>query len=282
MNLKNRINADTLLSIFRKHFVLLGLWKPYEKSNLNQLLYTIFGGIFLFTFVVVYSFTMVASIFSITKIEELANRLYMSSTEFALFTKIIPIFFFNHNLQKIHFSIKNFVLESPAEERLVKKRINLFALVMVMYYAMPFMAATGGNIGTILSKERKLTYSGVYPGFDWQNDKKDYWIVFGYQWIGILITGVMDVMVDLYYCFAIYFISIEFEVLGNRLSSIQQIDSNKITKMLLLKHFKKVDDIRYLIDLVNNSIKWSYFSQIMLSSIVIFATTSELARVCSV
>lgn len=66
-----------------------------------------------------------------------------------------------------------------------------------------------------------LVFKGYYPSFDWENNRKDYWSIYAYQYIGLIITANMNVVIDSYSCFVMHILSAQINIFGHRLSRTQ-------------------------------------------------------------
>lgn len=272
------MNANKIFGFLCTFLRSAGLWKPYNKSQFIQRIYTVYGGFFLL-FTIAYTIPLAASIFLVDSVNDIPSRLFMSSTKLAMINKLIPIVLYNESIQQIRTLIDGFAIKTFSEHRLAGIRFNVFAKIMYIFFAMPHISISVWNIATVLSDQQRLTFDGWYPGFDWENNSRDYWIIYFYQYIGISVTGCVNITIDLFYCFAMYAISVEFEILGNRLSLIRSENSPIVTKKHIIEHIKTLIDIRHLTDIVKGLLNTSYFSQVVFSAIVIFATTEEMAKV---
>lgn len=274
----NTMNATKVFSFLCGFFTAAGLWKPYHKSKFVQHIYSCHSAFFLL-FTIVYTIPLASSIFLATDAQDLSNRLFISSTKIAMINKLIPIILYNKSFQRMKQLINDFQVKSRAEERLVGQRIDKFATIMYIFAVMPHSAISVWNIATILSEERRLTFIGWYPGFDWENDDHTYWTLFWYQYIGITITAIVNISIDLFYCFVMYATSVEFEILGQRLSLIEDRTSVCANKEHLIEHIRTLKNIQDLVDIINSKMSVSYFTQVISSAIVIFATIQDLAAV---
>lgn len=100
-----------------------------------------------------------------------------------------------------------------------------------------------------------------------------------FLFIGITITGNLNVSIDSFFCFSMYLISAEFEILGNRLKAIQTKPQIGSIKLELVKHVKIYHDITEIIQEMKNNLALTYFTQLILSGIVVCSCTTGLAKV---
>lgn len=222
---------------------------------------------------------MVANLYFLTDFSDLTYRLFMSSTKVAFTMKVLNHFFNNKSIQKIRKMHKEFEILSPHEDESIQKLITIFGIILFLYYLLSNMTITLWNISTLYADEKVLAFSGWYPGFDWEHNQRDYWIIFIYQYIGITITGNLNVSIDSFFCFSMYLISAEFEILGNRLKEIQTKPQIGSIKLEFVKHVKIYNDIIEIIHEMKNNLALTYFTQLILSGIVVCSCTTGLAKV---
>lgn len=274
----NELYTKKLYNFLSKLLSLYGFWLPFDRSKFVRLLLRIYGG-FLYIFLIIFTFFLLASIFINTENDKLTKRLFMSGTKFAMTAKMLPLYFLNRKVQQIRYSIESFQLQSMAEERKVEKYVNRVAIIIYICHSLPQIAIIAWNAEALLAPERKLAYSGWYPGVNWQTNDQQYHYVLAYQFIVISVTGLINIACDSYFGFAMYMISIEFEFLGERLIAMQEISTATKTKQQLVESIKTLQDIRQISEDVKDTLAWSYFVQVIMSSIVIGSTVQELARV---
>lgn len=259
-----------------------GLWKPFEKPKWLQNIYSIYSVVLLTVFSAIYTAAMVMNIFLMTDDSDLSNRLFMSLTEVACAIKIYNFFVNNRVWQEILSEIESFRIKSPNEEQILQKRFYVFRILSNLYIWNAQLSLNALTVVTLLSGGTNLLFSGWYPGFDWKNNRRDFWIVFVYQYVGVIITAAVNVCIDSYYCFAMHILSAQANIIGYRMSSIEfdkekdsiwEVRKNLIEQMTMHQHqdtiFGKIEE----------NVRWAYFSQILLSSIVICASIREFADV---
>lgn len=263
-----------------------GLWKPLNKSNSRKIVYSIYSIVFLSIFSMIYSVLMVSGIFLLTDFSDLTNRLYMSLTEAALALKVVNFFFHNRDWQKCLSEIKEFRVKSIEEEQIMQKYARIFYIVVSIYFFLPNCAIHALGQTPLFSEELKLIFPGWYPGFDWENNRHDYWYIYAYQYVGIIITCNLNLAIDSYYCFLMHTISSQIEIFGRRLSLIRIEQNQNMTKVNRLNLIKQIDthqQINATFDLIQENLQWAYFCQVLLSGVVICAIAKELSRViCSI
>lgn len=278
-----KLNTDRVTKYFRATFFIGGLWKPLQQSQIIQFLYNVFSVINLFTIAILFTVSLVVNLVFNMSSSRLTDRLVMSAEEVAFCCKAINIFINNANCQKIRESLNDFTFLSASEERPIRKKMDAFMKAMFVYWLITNFAIISWNVNVIMMGSQKLVFSGWYPGFDWENNRFDYWTVFTYQFISLTLTANVNVICDLYYAFAMYVNSLKLQVLGERLSSMQLDRANakslQLMEETLIGHIKTYQKIGNAINILAQDLKWAYFSQVLLSTLVICAGTNEIAKV---
>lgn len=281
MNHRRDLDTDRVTNYFDKILFLTGLWRPFHESKPIRWLYNIYGVTVIFIFSIVYTFALTVSFIMNLNSPGFTRRMFMTVEELAFAFKVMSIFINNANCQRIRATLNDFELISIAEEHLLQKKINSFRKAMIIYWFMPNISIIAWHLNVLFSGSKTLVFDVWYPGFDWQNNRCDYWIIFMHQCFGLIYTANLNVITDMYYVFAMYVNGIKLEILGNRLSTIQYDGDTmmKLTKNILLINLRNYVQIKDAIEVLKKDLKWAYFAQVLLSSIVICGCTSELAKV---
>lgn len=274
-----KLNTDRVTKYFYTAFFLTGIWRPFRASRPIRLLYDIFGVTCIFVFSIFFACSLLVNLMMNLKAPGLTNRLFITVQVLSFTYKVTNIFINNANCQKIRETLNNFLLYSSAEEDLLRKKIDSFWNAMIAYWLIPNFTVIAWQLNTTLMGSQTLIFDAWYPGFDWQNNRHDYWIVSMHQFISSVITSNLNGVTDMYYAFAMYVNGMKLEVLGNRLSSIQRAGSLKSIEETLIIHMRTFQEIKDAIEVLKKDLKWAYFSQVLLSSIVLCGCTRELAKV---
>lgn len=260
-----------------------GLWKPYEKSIWLQTVYSTYSVVFLTTFVMIYTAAMVINIFVPSEADDsLANRLFLSLTEAALLVKVINFFFNNRDWQRIFDEIDEFRTNASKEEIIIQFRTRIFLILTLAYLCSVHLSVYASVMIPLLDGGKNLPFSGWYPGFEWKYNQRDYWIVYIYQSFGSFITANLNVGIDAYYYFVILILSAQVNIYGNRLRSLQfdeMKDSIEKSRFKLIQQLHTHQRLNSTFDLIQRNLQWTYFAQILMSSIVICSVITELAEV---
>lgn len=211
--------------------------------------------------------------------QAVSSRLPMTVAQMAIVTKLIPIFFSNHRLQMIKENIESIYLLSVDEERFADIHFRFYRKVIVTLSILPQLTIFFWGISSISGADRRLIYDAWLPGFDCENSDRDYWIVEIYQFAASVVASNYDIIIDLYYSFAMYAISVELTLLGERYSLMQRIHSFKFAKQLLIDHVRTMWHIRSSINDIRSCIGESYIMQVVMSVLCICSSINEMARV---
>lgn len=277
-----RVFTERISTFLCRMLLIFGLWKPFKKPNWLQNTYSLYSVVFLTIFSIMYAASMVVNIFLLTDFSELSNRLFMSLTEAALAIKVINFFLNNHEWQLILSELDDFRTKCARDEQVLWSRIRIFSIAMNSFFINVQICVHASGIFPLVTGTKDLLYSGWYPGFDWENNRRDYWLIYGYQYIGIFITGNLNVAIDAYYWFVIHILSAQYNIVGHRIESIQfdeTKDSIAKVRLDLMQQMEAHQSLNSKLRLIQRNIQWAYFAQILLSSVVICSITRELAEV---
>ena len=197
-------------------FFIFGLWWPKKRL---ATLYQVFGLIFQTVFSFLYTMFMLINLVMLTDMNKLANSMYMPLTELALFFKIANFFYRNRLMQGLLQTVNEFVLESDDEIELVKRKITGFFRVLIYYFICVNWAGLNADVSALAAKDPQLPFPAWYP-VDWSHNRRDYWIAFTYQAIGMIISSNLNITIELFPIFMLFIISVKIDILGMRLQKL--------------------------------------------------------------
>lgn len=209
------INTDKVTNIQLFCFRVLGLWPRADSGYL----YSIYGISFLFIFSLAYTVFMVINLFVLDDMSQMTDTLYMSLTEVALFVKIVNFFMRSKAMQTMLSTVHNFQLACAEEEQLVRKRLTFFLGVSIYYYSCANSAIVTSVAVALTTKEIRLPFNGWYP-LDWKQGNANYWLVFVYQTVGMIVTANANITIELFPMILMYMASVKVEILGLRMCRI--------------------------------------------------------------
>lgn len=260
-----------------------GLWKP-NGHGVVPFLYRAYSVCFIFVFSVMYTTFMCANLYFLRDISQLTEMLFMSMTELALVLKIINFYVNNYKLKHMVQYITEFQMENGEEEAIMRSRLQFLIRQTVIYYILANISMDTSAANAAISAHDKIIYSAYYPGIDWQHDNTSYWAVFAYQYFGMLFTCNINLAIDSYFCIVMYLLGGQIAILGNRISNVGSDDEGKrrtpITqRSQLIKHVKMHNDILAFIENLQDCLWWSFFGQLVLSTIAVGTVVNGILRV---
>lgn len=143
----------------------------------------------------------------------------MALTELALFIKIANFFIRARGMQSLLHTMRSFKLDSIEEDQLISKRLAFFKKIATYYYACANLAICTSVLTAILSSELKLPFYGWYI-LEWRNNRQNYWCIFAYQIIGMIITANVNITIELFPMLLMYMASVQIEILGRRMKVV--------------------------------------------------------------
>lgn len=279
LNEPSGLHIKSVSGFLCKILWMMGLWKPFQKETWLRNIYSSYSILMLSIFSILYTTLMVINIFFLTEISDLTDRIYISLTETALAIKIINFFFHNREWQESLTEIEEFRLKSLQEVDILRPRFRMNHILVYAYFLVVNIAIQGLAAISVISGGKNLIFSGWYPGFDWENNRRDFWIIFTYQYIGLTITANLNVTIDSYYSFVMHILSAQINIFGNRLSSMQLYKGLNDIRLILIQQMRTHQQLNTTFTLIQRNLQWAYFSQVLLSSIVICSVTQGVAQV---
>lgn len=273
-------NPDDILKQALLPFQIFGLWTPKSGSIL---IYRLRGIAFLI-FTNSVTFFILVHLFMLEDYSQLSSALWGILPAVCQCIKCVYIFSYNSELQQLIDPIRQFQLKSIEESLLVKNRMSL-----IYKFAVSFIVTSVGGSSlkewtAPMNTEPTLPYYAWLPFWDWKNSRRDYWLAWSYQTIGINAIVIMILSTEILFGFMLYVVSIQLEIIGNRLRNIghslgEMTNADEATKTLL--HCIKIH-IRTLEfkEKIQNYMNFPYVCHLMASGILISAIVNDLVMVC--
>lgn len=213
MSSGERIGSSRLTRYFCTCFRVFGLWFDSKYATQLNRVYTVAVCVFY----LVYLTCLMTYLFFTIDLEDTVNAMYMAMTILSLFVKIINLVAKNRQIRQCIKQVEDFELYNVEERRLYHKRHTHFARLMIYYYTVCYITGTASGINAVF--QGTLPFRGSYP-CDWRQGGACYWSVYAYQMIGIMLCIQLNVTLEQFACFVMYEISIQLEIVGNRLEGI--------------------------------------------------------------
>lgn len=278
-----QLNLGYLITFLKWILKIGGLWKP-KVNGIWSRLYIVYSVCFIFTFSVMYTAFMCANLYFLRDISQSTEMLFMSMMELALVLKIINFHLNNSKLQLMLHRMREFQMENESEQSIMRSRLTFLTRQTIIYYIFANMSLNTSATNAAISDSDTLIYSAYYPGIDWRHNTVDYWYTFAYQYFGMIFTTYINLAIDSYFCIMMYLLSGQIIILGNRLSNVGTSDGMKRKtaiqqRLLLIKHIQTHNEIVEFIQNIENCLWWSFFGQLVLSTIAIGSVVNEILRV---
>lgn len=204
------VGPSTLTRYFTTCFRVFGLWYGPSHSFWLHDIHCAFVCMFYF----VYLLGLTTYFLFAESLEDYVNAMYMSLTILSLFVKIINFVAQNANINRSLDRVHSFVLNNDEERRLYKERHRTFARPMIYYYTVCYITALASAVNAAF--QSALPFRGSYP-CNWHMDRSCYWMVFSYQTVGIMLCVHLNVALEQFTCFMMFEISVQLQILGERL-----------------------------------------------------------------
>lgn len=209
-------------------FCIIGLWRPKWISNNIYKYYSI---IMIFVFSFLLTLTMLINLILLKDKEQLTDSMYMTLTELALFLKICNFHGHNRSIQSLLISVQNFQLETPQEIEIYQNKARFYFQILLMDFMFTNLSHVMIQLRALLSSEYIQPFPAWYP-FDSGFSIRRYWLIYVHQLIGMTLTSNLNVSIELYPNFMLYMVSVQMEILCNRLRNIghrsRKIGCNKV------------------------------------------------------
>lgn len=260
-----------------------GIWKPHGNGIFSHL-YKVYSWWFIFTFSIMFTAFMCANLYFLRDISQLTDMLSMSMTELALVLKIINFYVNNARMQLMLKRMQQFRMETRNDEAIMHTRLVFLQRTTMIFYIFMYISMHSSTMNAAVSGNEKLIYSAYYPGIDWKHNNVSYWFLFGYQYIGMLLTAQINLAIDTYFCIMMYLVSGQIVILGNHLSNMGT--GNKWTgkstfeqRSMLIKNVKIHNRIMEFIENLQYCLWWSFSGQLCLSAVAVGSVATEMLRV---
>lgn len=236
---------NSLIIMFR----LMGLW-PTGKFSIC---YRFYGFLILSTCSFLFTATMMIQLVAFTAMDQLTETMYMALTEFVLCMKIINFYLRIRSMKQLLDSINQFKIKSSAEQQLFDKRLKMMYMFIVADYGCTNTAHFLTQVKTLLAPIRTIAFPAWHP-FGWENNTRNYWLIFVFQFIAMVITSNIQVVIEMYPNLMLCMITTQFEILSMRLRNLGYFRKNlknveNLTHSLTAKERLQVsEDLKHCIE----------------------------------
>lgn len=197
----------------------MGLWPSHHTSTSSWLLYTIYTLVFQATFTFAYVLFKCINFVYMTDLAIITRAMFITLTELSLVIKIVNFYARHRTMQGCLSILEKIELKNTTEDTIASGRISF---IQKIFWAFLLTANTTGvfsYLSPVLVDETMLPYPGWYP-LDWMHDRRDYWLVYIYQVLGMFFQIQALVVIEVYFIYLMVVVSVQLEVLANRMERI--------------------------------------------------------------
>lgn len=202
----------------------MGLW-PSVASELSKLSrfswlsYTMYTIIFQTVFTFAYVGFKCINFIYITDLTIVTRALFITLTELSLAIKIVNFYLRFNTMKQFLQSVREIQLIDDAEEAIFMKRLAFLKKIIVAFLITANMTGVFSYLSPVLVAEPMLPYPGWYP-LDWMTSRRNYWIVYVYQVLGMFFQIQALVIIEVYFIYLMVVVSTQIELLSKRLHGI--------------------------------------------------------------
>lgn len=154
-----------------------------------------------------------------TEVDDLAENAYMTLTELALSVKIVNFFLRSRSMQTHLRTVKHFQLCSHIEREYFSKRAKFVLHLLLIDTVLTNTAHLFIQLKTLVATERMLAFPAWQP-LEWETNSRNYWLIFVYQLIAMIITSNIQVVIQQYPTLLFCMVSTQMEILCMRLRNM--------------------------------------------------------------
>ncbi|KNC33150.1 putative odorant receptor 94a [Lucilia cuprina] len=263
--------ARVLLTILR--FVGLWPWKiEYKNNNQKQIKSKIQ---LLQCFIIhvpatlLFCLLMWVEAFTSPDLDEAGNVLYMSLALSVYIVKFLNIRILSKKatsfIQALEYN-SLYDLLTPEEVNMWSKNQTSFRNVVIIFTSGSVFSGVFAFVGVLFDNEYRLGFPYWLP-FEWRNPER-YWYAYSFNVVGILVSCLSNVSLDMLGCYMIFHIGLLYKLLGMRYSSIRSIEEiEAITE--LRKLFVMHSSIKRMTNECEILISFYVLAQIIFSALII-------------
>lgn len=150
---------------------------------------------------------------------EVIRAVYMFIMISALLLKATTFIYFNKRIRCLMQELENFELHNENERKLVDEKLRFFLKPLIMFLLVTSFCAGLFAIKSIIKIKTELPCPCFHP-LDWKDDTLKFWLAWTHIFFAIQLSIATNVGVQLFYSYLMFFISVLMEVLGLRLSNL--------------------------------------------------------------
>lgn len=241
-------------------------------NNINR--FNIIGFSYHFFFTFAYISMMCYFGFTEADFEEKVISLNMTLTEISLFYKVLNMVLKRNDFYRILEYLNMFKSQNDEEKNMILMYAKKMRKVFYYYAFITYFCILLNMWVTLYNDDIYLPFKSWYP-FDLINNTNFFWILYFYQFFGILTHASLNVFNDVFIMFLMGTIGIQLDILGLRLKKLK-INSKDGSLLSVMQDYDKIIRLcKHFQSLMSSTI----FIQIYLSSGVLCMSTYHLSMV---
>ncbi|XP_014094554.2 odorant receptor 94a [Bactrocera oleae] len=206
----------------------IGLWQWTRDSHLPyfEKLEHAYRIILHIPFTFIFITLMFTAVLLSQDLEEISSVLHILLTELALVVKILYFWRQGNTAWRYMDELANepmYALRQQSESTKWQSAQRSFAIVAYTYILCSVAAVVFACIGGIMTPTDVYVLPvNIYVPFEWHHPHK-YWYAWTYITLGILLTCVSNIMLDMIYCYFMFHLSLLYKLIGWRLSDLRRL-----------------------------------------------------------
>lgn len=240
MNFKERIDSKDGFKYQWKIYRILGA-DPVEESNT---IYWIYFVVINLCLTIYYPLSILINLFFINDLKIMLENLSMNFTNVAHSFKLLNYIIHRKELRKINPLLesldKNVV--SMNDKHILKKYIKISQYICFIHIFLFVFTVNTSSLSAFLSDFKKIVYPAWFP-IDWKASKRNWYLVFCYQYFGITIQAIQNAMNDTYPVSYLLILTAHTRLLKNRIERVgkdsqKSLDENYEDLIKCIKDYK--------------------------------------------
>lgn len=204
---------------------IMGLWPKPAAVNSQRcgdwLPYTVYAIAFQLVFTLAYDGFKCINFLHMTDLGEITRAMFICLTELSLAVKIANFRLRMATVQAFLTDIEHGVRPRDAHETAIMMGALAFLRSVIVWFLVT--ANTTGvfsYLSPVLVAEPMLPYPGWYPLLDWEHSRRDYWLLWTYQVLGMFFQIQALVIIEVFFIYLMVLASAQLDVLGSRIERI--------------------------------------------------------------
>lgn len=209
-------NQDQRLTSLLHKF---GVWPRRAKSARSSTVYKYYTYTLQFVFSFGYTVGLSCAVFESVDFQEATVSIPLSLSCVIICARIANFYVNNASMQARLAEIHRFVLWTREEQLFITRRLKTFNKLSLAFTGSIYFCLCTQLIVPLFLTEKTLPLPIWFP-LNWRHNKIHFWIVYIYSCMAIFVIGHMVMLLQIFTCYLMFMNTLEFEVLGLRLSRL--------------------------------------------------------------